>query len=57
MEKNKKEDGEKVNRREFVKKMAYLAPAVAVLVVPKYTAAAGCTGVACDDQSTCRRRR
>jgi len=45
MEKKKKEDGKEVSRREFVKKMAYLAPAVAVLIVPKYTAAQGCTGV------------
>jgi hypothetical protein len=41
MEKKKKENGKEVGRREFVKKMAYLAPAVAVLVVPKYTAAQG----------------
>jgi hypothetical protein len=54
----KREKGEKeVSRRDFVKKMAYFAPAVAVLVVPKYTAAAGCTGVHCDDLSTCRRVR
>jgi hypothetical protein len=54
MEKKKKESGKKVSRRDFVKKMAYLAPAIAVLVIPKYTAAAGCTGVQCDDQH-CRR--
>lgn len=34
--------------------MAYLAPAVAILVVPKYTAAQTCTGVHCDGQ--CLRR-
>ena len=39
MGKNKKENGKEVSRREFVKKMAYLAPAIAVLVTPKYTAA------------------
>lgn len=55
MEKKKKGNGKEVSRREFVKKMAYLAPAIAVLVIPKYTAAAGCTGVHCDDQG-CRRR-
>lgn len=44
--KKEKIDGKKeVSRREFVKKMAYLAPAVAVLVIPKYTVAQGCTGV------------
>jgi hypothetical protein len=57
MGKKKKEDGKEVSRREFVKKMAYLAPAVAILIIPKYTAAAGCTGVHCDDQGSCRRRR
>jgi hypothetical protein len=43
MEKKKKEREKEVSRREFVKKMAYLAPAVAILVIPKYTAAqTGC---------------
>lgn len=39
MEKKKKDDEKEVSRRDFVKKMAYLAPAVAILVIPKYTAA------------------
>jgi len=39
MEKNKKESGKEVSRRDFVKKLAYLAPAVAVLVIPKRTMA------------------
>ena len=49
MEKKKKESGKEVSRREFVKKMAYLAPAVATLIIPKYTAAQGCTGY-CSNQ-------
>ena len=43
MEKNKKKSEKEVSRREFVKKMAYLAPAVAVLVIPKRTIAAACS--------------
>jgi hypothetical protein len=42
MEKNKKKSEKEVSRREFVKKMAYLAPAVAILIVPKYTTAQTC---------------
>ena len=57
MEKKGEKKEKEVSRREFVKKMAYLAPAVAILIIPKYTAAAGCTGVHCDDQGSCRRRR
>jgi hypothetical protein len=39
MEKKKKESEKEVSRRNFVKKLAYLAPAIAILVIPKYTAA------------------
>ncbi|HJX32426.1 MAG TPA: hypothetical protein VJ624_11365 [Thermodesulfobacteriota bacterium] len=45
MKKERRDRKKGVSRREFVKKMAYLAPAVAVLIIPKYTAAQGCTGV------------
>jgi hypothetical protein len=38
-------DGKEVSRREFVKKMAYLTPAIAILVTPKYSVAQACTAV------------
>ena len=56
MEKEKKSG--KVDRRDFIKKMAYAAPVIATLVIPKYTAAqppcpSVCTAV-CVDQCTPR---
>jgi hypothetical protein len=39
MKKKKKEDGKEVSRRDFVKKLAYVAPIIATLVIPKYAVA------------------
>jgi hypothetical protein len=50
MEKKKKKSEKEVSRREFVKKMAYLAPAVAILVIPKHTAAQTCPTFQCSRQ-------
>jgi hypothetical protein len=39
MEKKEKKSGKEVSRREFVKKLAYVAPVIATLVIPKYAVA------------------
>jgi hypothetical protein len=39
MEKEKEEKGKGISRRAFVKKIAYVAPVVTTLIIPKYTSA------------------
>jgi len=58
MKKKEKENGKEVSRREFVKKLAYLTPAIAVLVIPKRTmAGSGCLGGGLQGKSSPSRRQ
>jgi len=47
MGKEKSEKGKGISRRDFVKKMVYVAPAVTTLIIPKYAESAPPCPVRC----------